>query len=139
MKHGMGKLTYKDGSDMLGFWQKDRMNGLFKIKKAGFEHTTTVIYKDDMLIMVNDSGVSFGDYVYIGASIFMMLTVYAGIPLGLVVTKELFALCGLYLIYVIWSSCHASTWYRSGLKTLSETFKNISKAIKSPPIVTYHI
>lgn len=129
MKHGMGKLTYKDGSDMLGFWQKDRMNGLFKIRKAGEEEYTSVIYKDDMLIMVNNSGVSAGDYCYIGSSIFMMIAVYAGIPLGLVVTTELFGLCGLYLIYVIWSSCNASTWYISNLKTLTQTMENIKAAI----------
>jgi hypothetical protein len=109
------------------------------MKNPGEKEFVSVIYKEDMLIMVNNSGVSACDKFYIVVSVLMMLTVYAGIPLGIIIGPQLFGLCGAYLVYLIWSCCHHSTRYVCNLKTLKETFKNIERAIKAPPIVTFHI
>jgi len=109
VKHGQGRLTYKDGSTLDGSWSNDRLNGLCTLKANG-EAPETVIYKDDMLIQNNKTGVSSGDLVYMVCSIVMMLIFYAAIPLGAFVGDgELFSLMGVYIIYLVWSCCHAST------------------------------
>jgi len=93
-----------------------------------------------MLIQNNKTGVSGGDLVYMIASILMFLIFYAGIPLGILVGDgELFGLMGVYIIYLIWSCCHASTAYISHLTELEQVFKNISAAIKSPPSIIFVI
>ena len=85
VKHGMGILTYSDGQVIEGFWLNDRINGLCKVKQKGEKDFQQVIFKDDMMIMSNNSGVSCCDKFYIICSVLMMLTVYAGIPLGIIV------------------------------------------------------
>jgi len=112
-------LTYPDGETIEGTWQNDRLNGLAKRKEKGADAAETVIYKDDMCIQSNKTGVSCGDKVYMVCSIIMFLIFYAAIPLGAIVGDgELFSLMGVYLIYLIWSCCHASTSYISHLVEL---------------------
>jgi len=119
VKHGQGRLTYKDQTVLEGHWLNDRLNGLCKLKVKGQE-PETVIYKDDMLIQNNKTGVSGGDLLYMIASIIMFCIFYAAIPLGLLVGEgELFSLMGVYIIYLIWSCCHASTSYISHLTELT--------------------
>jgi hypothetical protein len=62
VKHGPGRLTYADGETICGTWQNNHLNGIATRKVA--EKTTTVIFKNDMLIMNNDSGLSCGDIMY---------------------------------------------------------------------------
>jgi len=128
-----------DGGTLDGMWANDRLNGLCTLKAKG-EAAETVIYKDDMLIQNNKTGISGGDLVYMCFSIFMMLVFYAAIPLGLFIGDgELFSLMGVYIIYLIWSCCHASTKYISHLVELDQVFANVSAAIKSPPQITFTI
>jgi len=84
-----------------------------------------VIYKNDMLIMANDSGVSCWDIVYMIVSIILMVQIY-----GLYHFVEYFLyrnynwlwFYATYIIYVIWSCCHYSSKYIKNLKKLSDTF-----------------
>ena len=125
VKHGMGILTYKDGEVVKGFWQNDRLNGLAEVTPADAKKATTVIYKNDMMIMANDSGVTGGDIFYCLTSVFLGIAFYGAIPLGIMVGPELFGIMGVYFIYAIWSCCHYSTRYINHLTPLHEMFKNI--------------
>ena len=60
----MGILTYEDGEVVKGFWQNDRLNGLAEVTPAGAQSAKTVIYKNDMMIMVNDTGIDCSDICY---------------------------------------------------------------------------
>lgn len=113
-KHGPGRLTYANGDVIESTWINDRLNGLALVSKKG-EEPETVIFKEDMKIMANDSGVSCCDIVYIVWSIILMLACYAAIPLGALVTDEMFGLFICYIIYQIISCCHYTTKFLSNL------------------------
>lgn len=51
-------LKYKDGEQIIGNWQNNRLNGIAKVKKAGSEEFEFVIYMEDMLIMSNKKGLT---------------------------------------------------------------------------------
>ena len=102
--------------------------------KKGDQELQTVIFKEDMKIMANDSGVSGMDYFYICLSIFLMVIFYVAIPLGLITGEPIFlAFCSVYLIYIIYSACHYSTRYLSNLIGIHKIFPNIEKAIAARP------
>ena len=84
VKHGRGVLRYNNGETIIGYWINDRLNGLAKVKKPGQQEPDQVIYKNDMLIMTNNSGVNGAECFYVVFSIFLMLAVYASIPLGII-------------------------------------------------------
>lgn len=134
VKHGEGRLTYRNGEKIEGFWRNDRLNGIARQTQPGGK-PQNVIYKDDMLIQVNESGVSGCDYFYVFSSLFLMCMFYAAIPLGLLFDPYFDVRFGItmgvvYVFYMIWSCCcHPSTRYVSNLVTLQETFSNIERAI----------
>ena len=84
-KHGQGRLTYKDGETIDGTWLNDRINGIAVVTKG--KQKDQVIYKDDMKIQTNNSGVSAGDKFYVFVSFFLMLAFYAAIPLGILINE----------------------------------------------------
>lgn len=87
-----------------------------------------------MKIQANESGVSGCDKFYVTVSVFLMIAFYGAIPLAIITQMdELFGIMGVYVIYIIWSCCHASTKYINNLTTIEQVFVNISAAIKSPP------
>lgn len=49
-KHGSGCQVQKNGTEVQGTWQRDRLNGLAYIRTKGRGDPITVIYKDDMRI-----------------------------------------------------------------------------------------
>lgn len=124
-KHGMGILTYKDGEVIKGFWQNDRLNGLAEMKPAGAKKAMTVIYKNDMMIMENDSGVSCRDICYCISSIIICLTFYSAIPLGIMINRNFFYIFLVWLIYIVISAMHPSSEYVKNLTPLDHKFKNI--------------
>jgi len=102
-----------------GFWQNDRLNGLARRKAPGQQEGEQVIYKNDMLIMANSSGVNGCECFYVIFSIFMMLGVYAAAPLAIFLKEDgLYGIFGCYLIYAIYSCCTSSTKYINNLCTL---------------------
>ena len=106
VKHGKGRLTYPDGEKICGYWQNDRLNGLAIRTPAGGdpEH---VIFKNDMLIMTNNSGLSCGDIAYMIVSFCLMVLIYGCWPLAKWTYEPLFLIFfSVYIIYVIWSCCH---------------------------------
>lgn len=117
VKHGKGMLKYPNGETIIGYWQNDRLNGLAKVKKQGQAEPDQVIYKNDMLIMTNNTGVNGAECFYVIFSIFLMLAVYASIPLGILLGPPYFGIAGVYLIYVIYSCCTSSTKYIKNVVT----------------------
>lgn len=122
-KHGEGILTYKDGGQIQGTWINDRLNGLaiYKDGKDGKEET--VIYKKDMLIMSNSSGVSGCDWFYVVSSIIIIVGLIVGIILGVIMAEVLFAICAVAVVYWIWSGCHPGTRYIMNATNISRIFK----------------
>jgi len=95
------------------------------VKQAGADKAIVVIYKNDMMIMANDSGVTCCDVFYCVVSVILAIAFYGAIPLGILIGPPLFGIMGVYLIYVIWSCCHHSTRYINHLTPLEQMFKNI--------------
>jgi len=112
---------------------------LAKVTAAGETESVTVIYKNDMMLMANDTGVTSCDIFYAITSVLLAIAFYAAIPLGIIVGPQLFGIMGVYVIYLIWSCCHHSTRYIANLTPLEQMFVNIEAAIRAPPIVTFHI
>jgi len=139
-KHGYGILTYPDGEEIRGFWSNDRLNGLAKVKAPGAKKSVTVIYKNDMMIMANDTGVTTCDIIYAITSVILSIAFYAAIPLGILNDPMLFLIMLVYLIYLIWSCCcNSATRYIKNLTPLNEFFDNIKMSIKADPIIVFHI
>jgi len=109
------------------------------MKGPNDKHATTVVYKSDMLIMSNDSGVSCHDKIYCVVSILLALAFYGAIPLGMIVSSGYYWLMLTWLVYFCWSACHASTSYVQHLVNLDQMFKNIDAAIRAPPEINFHI
>ena len=116
VRHGNGRQTMTNGDTIECTWINDRLNGLALVKK-GDNDVHTVIFKEDMKIMANDSGLSWCDYFYILVSIFMMLAFYIVLPMRLIREEDEFtgvftaAPIIAYLVYVVWSFRHATTKY----------------------------
>jgi len=121
-------------------WINDRLNGLAIVTKQNEAAPNTVIFKDDMKIMANDSGVTCCDYFYICVSITLFIVFYGAIPLAVLSeNSSLFGAMGVYLIYQIWSCAHHATRYLSNLIGLDKIFGKIEAAIASKPEVDFHI
>ena len=118
IKHGKGKLTYANGEQILGTWENDRLNGICRVLKPGKTEWSEVIYKDDMLIMNNDMGLTCMEKVHLLFGITLCAIFYCAIPLGLVVQKEMFYIMLIYIVYIIHGCCQDATWYIWNLKSL---------------------
>lgn len=124
VKHGSGRLTYPDGETICGTWQNDRINGIaIRRKKDGKDEN--VIFKNDMLIMSNDTGVDCCDIVYLIFSLIFCCGFWSAIPLALLIHEGFFGLFGCLVPYVIWSCCHPTSRYVKNLRTLKETQTNV--------------
>lgn len=119
VKHGRGKLTYADGEVITGTWQNDRVNGLAYRTRHG--KTENVIYKNDILIIANVTGVSCCDGFYFVMAFLACVTFWGAIPLGIYFEPLLFLLFLVYIPYVIWSCCHYASRYIKNMKTLDVT------------------
>jgi len=81
-KHGNGCQIQGNGTEVQGTWVRDRLNGLAHIRKKGEDKPTTVIFKDDMRIQANDTGLSCCDRFYVFVSICCLLLVLFGVGVG---------------------------------------------------------
>lgn len=116
------------------------MNGLARIQRPGREEYT-VIYKDDMRIEANNTGLSTGDYIYVILAIGCVLAVFFG-ALSMLITRSLdniMILIGAYIFLLCMSCCQSATKYINNLVQLDQVFANIDAAIKEPPTVEFHI
>jgi len=81
-KHGNGQQNQKNGTVIQATWQVDRLNGLAYITKQGDSKPTTVIFKDDMRIQANNSGLTSCDKFYVVLSITMFVFFLIGLATG---------------------------------------------------------
>lgn len=117
-KHGEGTQTQKGGVVVSGTWQNDKMNGLAHIKKPDCDEYT-VIFKDDMRIETNNSGITGCDKFYIFVSIFLAFIFLVATPFGLITKyKAALVLSFSYVVLLVVSCCQPATKYISNLVKL---------------------
>jgi hypothetical protein len=111
VKHGPGRVTYANGEKICGTWQNDHINGIAVRNVAG--KAMTVIFKNDILIMHNESGLSRYDICYAISSAIFFLSFFGFFACGILVGEEAFIcfiLCLVpYLWYISWSCYHHPT------------------------------
>lgn len=76
-----------------------------------------VLFKDGMKINLSYKS-SWKDYMYYILSFIFMVCFWTGIPLGLMIGRQLFGLMGVWVIYMIYSCCTDSCKYIQNLVEL---------------------
>lgn len=79
-----------------------------------------MIYKDDMRIEANNTGLSTGDYIYVILAIGCVLAVFFG-ALSMLITRSLdniMILIGAYIFLLCMSCCQSATKYINNLVQL---------------------
>lgn len=147
-KHGNGQQHQANGTVIQATWQTDRLNGLAYITKAGEKEPTTIIFKDDMKIQANNSGLTQCDRFYVIVSIFFFILFIAGVGTGTAghvigrggegLTMG-YVLCSTWAILWVVSFCQTATRYICNLVLLDTVFKNIDECIKRPPEVNFYL
>jgi hypothetical protein len=85
-----------------------------------------VIYKDDMLVMSNDKGLTCSEIVQTLSAMVLMIVFYAMIPLGLII--DYYIMLGMICVYFIniMHACSQKTSkYIFNLVDLNDCFVNI--------------
>ena len=87
----------------------------------------TVIFKNDILIMHNDSGVSRDDICYAISSAIFFLSFYGFIAFGILVNHEFFGILPIPILLYMVLSCllYPNTKYIKHTRTLTETHENV--------------
>ena len=98
-----------------------------------------VLFKGD--IIIHKAGQLFwSDYLYMVVSVIFLLAFNASFPLAILTRNNaLFAIAGVWIIYMIYSCCTNSTKYISNVVDLTQVFVNINNAIMARPVVTFLI
>ena len=103
-----------------------------------------MIYKNDMLIMANDTGVSSNDVCYSIASIVLMIVFYAVFPFSHFYMRDYRYLWFLALVYFIYFIMYISVKqstdeYISNMKPLTDIFNHVQKCIDAPPTIIFYV
>ena len=76
------------------------------------------VFKDGMIVDLS-TRLTWKDYAYYILSIIFMIAFYVGIYMGLILKPLFFAICGVMVIYFIYSACTDSCSYINNLVELS--------------------
>jgi len=148
-KHGNGRLAMPNGDTIESTWINDRLNGLALVKKG--DKTETVIFKDDMKIMANNSGMDCGDWVYTVVSVILFFGFWILLPLqaatdtfkGLSEGEDKNSGWGIvgivYIVYQVYSCGSKSTKFIRNLIGIDKVFPKMQKGIDAKPEVTHHV
>ena len=117
----------------------DKLNGLATIQEGGRGPIRSVLYKEGMLINLSKD-ISCSTYAYVFFSVLFMITFYGAIPLALYYhNNKLFGIMFIFVVYMIVSCSTDTQSYIDNLVDLPEVYKNIDKAIRSPPTKAFSI
>ena len=133
-------ITYKEtGKVICGTWELDKLNGQGTISPDGDKDPVEVLFKDD--IVIQQAGQLFWqDYLYVFTSVLFLIAFYASFPLAIFLrNSSLFAIAGVWLLYLVYSCLTNSTKYINNTVDLTQVFININNAILARPIVKFHI
>lgn len=135
-------LTYKEGGTIIeGQWQNDKLSGICKVTNDKGE-TTECIYKNDMMIMTNNSGLTGTDWCMAVFQVIFILGFIACIPAALLVPDGMGIFVGCVIIYIAsitWSCCHSATSYISNATSIKNIYADIERAINEKPTIMFHM